>query len=79
MAKNQEELDQEIKIYNKEIQAQLKKHKNIIEKLQNENEQLRNELISQANQLSRVKTSAAQRNILNASEEIKKVCILIFI
>lgn len=61
------------KAYNEETQAQLKKHKNMIEKLQKENEQLRNDLIAQANQLTRVKSSAAQRNLLNATEEIKKL------
>lgn len=64
MSKTQEEIDQEYlelqkrykniqndrKAYNEETQAQLKKHKNIIEKLQSENEQLRNDLIAQANQ-----------------------------
>lgn len=61
------------KAYNEETQAQLKKHKNMIEKLQRENEQLRNDLIAQANQLTRTKSSAAQRNLLTATEEIKSI------
>jgi len=59
------------KIYNEETQARLKKHKNLIESLQEENQKLRNDLIAQANQLTKVKSSKAQQNLLNASEEIK--------
>jgi coiled-coil domain-containing protein 63/114 len=61
------------KAYNEETQAQLKKHKNMIEKLQRENEQLRNDLIAQANQLTRTKSTSAQRNLLTATEEIKTI------
>ena len=75
MSKPQNEIDKEYlelqkrykniqndrKAYNEETQAQLKKHKNIIEKLQNENFRVKSS------------TTTTQRNFFKASEEIKQL------
>jgi chromosome segregation ATPase len=60
------------KMYNKEAQAQLmiyKKQKNMIEKLQSENETL----VAQVNQVTRVKSNTAQKQLLDSTEEIKHI------
>lgn len=81
---NYKNIQNDRKAYNEETQAQLKKQKIIIEKLQKErNELLRNDLIVQTDQMNKTKASAAQlanpalygntENILNATEKIENL------
>ena len=67
-------IENDRKAYNEETQAQLKKQKNLLDKLQKENSQLKEELIAQGNQMNRAKSSSSvQQPAAASAEEIQEI------
>ena len=66
-------MEHDRKAFNDETQAQLKKQKNMIEKLQKENVQLKEELAAQNQSLNKNKNTQSQKTITNVAEQIKMI------